>query len=115
MDIKAIVHTDPAGGYRAEVPGLPGVAAGAATLDALRPALRDALADWIASTQDAAIGREPGEAEAVLTLELDLVEPCPLSHVPNAATAQALRDADAGKDLLGPFRDTEEMFRALGV
>lgn len=114
MAIKAIVHIDPDGSYRAEVPGLPGVAAGAATLDDLRPALRDALADWIASAQSAVIEQETDQGGEFLTLELDLVELCPLGHVPNDATAKALRDADAGKGLLGPFRDAEEMFRELG-
>ena len=34
--------------------------------------------------------------------------------LPNAATRRALRDADAGRNLLGPFDDTDEVFRALG-
>ncbi len=34
--------------------------------------------------------------------------------IPNAATRKALRDADAGRDLLGPFDDTDQMLRELG-
>ncbi|HEU5117602.1 MAG TPA: type II toxin-antitoxin system RelB/DinJ family antitoxin [Isosphaeraceae bacterium] len=35
--------------------------------------------------------------------------------LPNASTEQALKAADAGEDLLGPFDDTDSMFRELGV
>jgi mRNA interferase YafQ len=35
--------------------------------------------------------------------------------IPNAATRRALKDADAGRKLLGPFNDADEMFRKLGV
>ncbi len=35
--------------------------------------------------------------------------------IPNAETRKALRDADEGRNLLGPFDDTDQMFRELGV
>jgi DNA-damage-inducible protein J len=35
--------------------------------------------------------------------------------IPNAATRRAMKAADAGEELLGPFEDTDQMFRELGV
>lgn len=35
--------------------------------------------------------------------------------IPNAETQKVLRDADAGRNLLGPFEDVDEMFRELGI
>ena len=44
---------------------------------------------------------------------------CPLclrlGRTPNAETRRALRDADAGRNLLGPYYDVAAMFRDLGA
>lgn len=39
----------------------------------------------------------------------------PAGKVPNATTRRALRDAKARRNLLGPYDDTDQMFRELGV
>jgi predicted RNase H-like HicB family nuclease len=43
MNIKAIIHEDESGGYRAEVPALPGCATQGETLDELLFNLREAI------------------------------------------------------------------------
>lgn len=74
MDIplKVIVHSEPEGGYWAEVPGMPGCLTDGETLEELRANIRDALEGWLGATQDDAIDHwrsdpesEPGE---VITL-----------------------------------------------
>ena len=40
--------------------------------------------------------------------------PCTRSHVPNARTRKALRDADAGKNLT-EYADADDLFRKLGI
>ena len=40
--------------------------------------------------------------------------PCTRSHVPNARTRKALRDADAGKNLTS-YADEDDLFRKLGI
>jgi DNA-damage-inducible protein J len=37
------------------------------------------------------------------------------AKVPNAETRRAMRDVMEGRNLLGPFKDTDQMFRELGV
>lgn len=45
--LKAVVHSDPNGGYWAEVPALPGCVTEAETLDALLVNLREAVTGWL--------------------------------------------------------------------
>ena len=40
--------------------------------------------------------------------------PCTRSHIPNARTRKALRDADAGKNLTH-YVDADDLFRKLGI
>ena len=40
--------------------------------------------------------------------------PCTRSHVPNARTRKALRDADAGKNVT-EYADADDLFRKLGI
>ena len=42
------------------------------------------------------------------------IAPCTRSHVPNARTRKALRDADAGKNLT-EYADADDLFRKLGI
>jgi hypothetical protein len=44
----------------------------------------------------------------------DEAAPCTRSHIPNARTRKALRDADAGKNLTR-YVDADDMFRKLGI
>jgi hypothetical protein len=56
----------------------------------------------------------PGTAAAAEPHQPDEVAPCTRSHVPNARTRKALRDADAGKNLKR-YADEDELFRELGI
>jgi hypothetical protein len=57
----------------------------------------------------------PPEAAAASELcQADEVAPCTRSHVPNARTRRALRDADAGRNLTR-YTDEDELFRELGI
>lgn len=44
----------------------------------------------------------------------DEAAPCTRSHIPNARTRKALRDADAGKNLT-TYVDADDLFRKLGI
>lgn len=46
--------------------------------------------------------------------EADEAAPCTRSHIPNARTRKALRDADAGKNLTR-YVDADDMFKKLGI
>jgi hypothetical protein len=48
------------------------------------------------------------------TAPLEEAAPCTRSHVPNARTRKALRDADAGKNLT-EYTDADDLFRKLGI
>ena len=48
------------------------------------------------------------------TAPLEAAAPCTRSHVPNARTRKALRDADAGKNLT-EYADADDLFRKLGI
>ena len=47
MTLKAIIHNAEEGGFRAEVPALPGCLMQAETLDELKANLREAIALWL--------------------------------------------------------------------
>jgi hypothetical protein len=55
-----------------------------------------------------------GEALALDTAPPEEAAPCTRSHVPNARTRKALRDADAGKNLTS-YADADDLFRKLGI
>ena len=55
-----------------------------------------------------------GEALAQDTALPEEAAPCTRSHVPNARTRKALRDADAGKNLT-EYADADDLFRKLGI
>ena len=55
-----------------------------------------------------------GEALALDTAPPEEAAPCTKSHVPNARTRKALRDADAGKNLTS-YADADDLFRKLGI
>ena len=58
VTLTAVVHPEPeAGGFSAEVPGLPGCYTQGETLDEVRANLREAAEGWLASAHDTAIGR----------------------------------------------------------
>jgi DNA-damage-inducible protein J len=62
------------------------------------------------------LGLNASEAIRLFYRQVALRRGLPFDVVlPNAATKRALESADEGKDLLGPFDDTETMFRELGV
>jgi hypothetical protein len=64
-----------------------------------------------------ALARDIAPPEAAAASELcqpDEVAPCTRSHIPNARTRKALRDADAGKNLTR-YADEDELFRGLGI
>ena len=62
------------------------------------------------------LGLTASEAIRLFYTQVALRKGLPFDVVmPNAATRRALNDADAGRNLLGPFDDTDEMFRKLGV
>ncbi len=64
----------------------------------------------------AALGMNASDAIRVFYKQVVLRKGLPFDvAIPNAATRKAMRDADAGQNLLGPFDDTAEMFRELGV
>jgi DNA-damage-inducible protein J len=64
----------------------------------------------------AALGMNASDAIRLFYKQVVLRKGLPFDvAIPNAATRKALRDADAGKNLLGPFAGTDEMFRKLGV
>jgi hypothetical protein len=44
----------------------------------------------------------------------DEAAPCTWSHIPNARTRKALRDAEAGKNLTR-YVDADDLFRKLGI
>jgi hypothetical protein len=46
--------------------------------------------------------------------DADEAAPCTRSHIPNARTRKALRDADAGKNLTR-YVDADDLFRELGI
>jgi hypothetical protein len=46
--------------------------------------------------------------------DADKAAPCTRSHIPNARTRKALRDADAGKNLTR-YVDADDLFRKLGI
>jgi predicted RNase H-like HicB family nuclease len=47
MKFRVVVHPDPAGGFWAEVPALPGCATEGETRDELMANLRDAIEGWL--------------------------------------------------------------------
>ena len=49
-----------------------------------------------------------------LNHDADEAAPCTRSHIPNARTRKALRDADAGKNLTR-YVDADDLFRKLGI
>jgi hypothetical protein len=53
---------------------------------------------------------EPGEVNH----DPDEAAPCTRSHIPNARTRKALRDADAGKNLTR-YVDADDLFKKLGI
>ena len=55
-----------------------------------------------------------GEALAQDIAPSEEAAPCTRSHVPNARTRKALRDADAGKNLTS-YADADDLFRKLGI
>ena len=62
------------------------------------------------------LGITPSDAIRVFYKQVALRRGLPFDVlIPNEETQQILRDADAGKGLLGPFKDTDEMFRELGI
>ena len=46
--------------------------------------------------------------------DADEAAPCSRSHIPNARTRKALRDADAGKNLTR-YVDADDLFKKLGI
>jgi hypothetical protein len=52
--------------------------------------------------------------ETLAASEPQEAAPCTRSHIPNARTRKALRDADAGKNLTR-YPDEDELFRKLGI
>jgi hypothetical protein len=54
------------------------------------------------------------EALALDTAHPEDAAPCTRSHVPNARTRKALRDADADKNLTS-YSDADDLFRNLGI
>lgn len=46
--------------------------------------------------------------------DADEAMPCIRSHIPNARTRKALRDAEAGKNLT-TYVDTDDLFKKLGI
>lgn len=47
MNLKAIVHPEPEGGYWAEVPSLPGCVTQGETMDELKTNLQEAISVWL--------------------------------------------------------------------
>ncbi len=47
MNLKAIVHTDPEGGFWAEVPSLPGCITQGETMEELTANLQEAISLWL--------------------------------------------------------------------
>jgi DNA-damage-inducible protein J len=61
------------------------------------------------------LGLNASEAIRLFYRQVTLRKGLPFDvKIPNAKTRRALRDADAGRDLLGPFDDTDAMFREMG-
>src|SRR5262245_61535968 len=56
--------------------------------------------------------KEPEAGE--VNHDADEAAPCTRSHIPNARTRKALRDADAGKKLTR-YADADDLFRKLGI
>lgn len=55
VTVTAIIHPEPeAGGYSAEVPGLPGCYTQGETIEEVRANLREAAEAWLAAAHDAA-------------------------------------------------------------
>jgi DNA-damage-inducible protein J len=64
----------------------------------------------------AALGLSASDAIRVFYKQVVLRKGLPFDvAIPNATTRKAMKDADAGRNLLGPFADANEMFRELGV
>jgi DNA-damage-inducible protein J len=62
------------------------------------------------------LGLTPSDAIRLFYRQVALRKGLPFDvAIPNAATRRAMRDIEAGRNLLGPFDDTEQMFRALGI
>lgn len=56
----------------------------------------------------------PGEPIATQAIDSNEAVPCTQSHIPNARTRKALRDADDGKNLTRHV-DEDDLFRKLGI
>jgi DNA-damage-inducible protein J len=62
------------------------------------------------------LGMNASQAISLFYREVALQKRLPFDvKIPNAETRRALKEADEGKNLLGPFEDTDQMFRELGV
>jgi predicted RNase H-like HicB family nuclease len=65
MNLKAIVHTEPEGGFWAEVPSLPGCVSQGETIDELRLNLHEAISVWLEAGEP-----EASETEQILEVAL---------------------------------------------
>jgi predicted RNase H-like HicB family nuclease len=111
IPLKILVHSDPEGGYRAEVPGMPGCVTEADTLDELRSNLAESLTGWLGAAQDEAIERQEGGPGEAMTLALEVIG-LDRPHVPNAETAEVLRQVEAGEGLTR-YESVEVLFADL--
>jgi hypothetical protein len=83
------------------------------TTRARAPVIKTVIASEEALAEEGA----PPEGSAAAEAEAgspDEAAPCTRSHVPNARTRKALRDADAGKNLTS-YADADDLFRKLGI
>lgn len=65
MNLKAIVHSEPEGGFWAEVPSLPGCVTQGETMEELTANLQEAISLWLEAG-------EPDESESNQILEVAL-------------------------------------------
>lgn len=63
LNVDAVLHPDPDGGYTAEVPALPGCYSEGDTLEAAVANVREAAAAWVAAAHDHAT-RAPQQGAA---------------------------------------------------
>ncbi len=52
MNLKAVIHKAPEGGFWAEVPSLPGCVTQGETLEELNSNLREAIEGWLLADED---------------------------------------------------------------
>jgi predicted RNase H-like HicB family nuclease len=64
MSYKVVVHSDPAGGYWAEVPSMPGCVSQGETMDELRANIREAIELYLEVLREE--GRQPDPDVQVL-------------------------------------------------